>query len=390
MRTTRRDWRTRLLLAVAVLATSERHPGHWPRSGWTLLPLASAEEALVHEWPSLEVTPGTCGQCAHDVDRGLEWLRYEPAHVDNATLDSSASAGALIGATLYTHVDFMDAGRWGNLIAPYWAGRCLAALGNVSFAAEGQFERTRRDPFLWFLPRDVPANSSAANCSSFHDACACGNWMFPSGCANIMVSPCREMIIADTRRALLEWGEYRGFENALQAAHELEHRKSDIVIHARCAADTWLAHGEYGPAAWSLYNATVPSNTTGVITIITELASAVNHPGCSARIQAMLRHLRRLAPHAERVHVLSGGVFEAYLTMVYAPTLIREVGTFSLWAALANAHGTIYSPRGCAPRGLERFVEIDAPVLYPGVAARLNITADDADIDKVIAWLESH
>jgi hypothetical protein len=346
-------------------------------STWHLLQPASAE-LLTHEWPALEQTPGTCGQCAHDVDRGLEWLRYEP------------TGPPANRATLYTHVDFLDVGRWGNIIAPYWAGRCLAMLGNISFAAEGHYERDRRDPFLWFLPRDVPANASAANCTSYTAACNCGSWMFPSGCTRIMVSPCREMIIADTRRALNDWGEYRGYVEALNAALQLEHRTSDIVIHVRCAGDTWMSHPEYGPAAFSLYNATVPKNTTGVITIITELATAVNHPGCNARIQAVLRYLRKLAPKAERVHVLSGGVFEAFLTMVYAPTLIREVGTFSLWAALANAQGTVYSPSVCSPPGLDRFVPVDAPVLYPGIALKANITATDADIGKVIDWLETH
>jgi hypothetical protein len=38
----------------------------------------------------------------------------------------------------------------------------------------------------------------------------------------------------------------------------------DVVIQNRCSKDVWFWHGEYGPAAFSLYH-TLPANTTGAM-----------------------------------------------------------------------------------------------------------------------------
>jgi len=104
----------------------------------------------------------------------------------------------------------------------------------------------------------------------------------------------------------------------------------------------------------------------------------------------MLRFIKKIAPQAEKVSVLDGGIYEGFLHMVYARNLIRESGTFSLWAALANEHGVIFSPRGTDPPGLDRFIDVDAPVLLPIKADALNITASHSDVRKVIKWLEEN
>jgi hypothetical protein len=36
----------------------------------------------------------------------------------------------------------------------------------------------------------------------------------------------------------------------------------DVVIQNRCSKDVWFWHGEYGPAAFSLYH-TLPADTHG-------------------------------------------------------------------------------------------------------------------------------
>jgi hypothetical protein len=58
----------------------------------------------------------------------------------------------------------------------------------------------------------------------------------------------RPTIINDTHSAFEAWAAANN--HALPA-----YNPADVVIQSRCAWDTILLHGEYGPVAWSFYNA---------------------------------------------------------------------------------------------------------------------------------------
>jgi len=49
----------------------------------------------------------------------------------------------------------------------------------------------------------------------------------------------------------------------------------DAVIHNRCAKDVWFWHGEYGPAAFSLYHV-LPPNTTGAPLVVPHSVQVFN------------------------------------------------------------------------------------------------------------------
>ncbi len=201
---------------------------------------------------------------------------------------------------------------------------------------------------------------------------------------------------------------------------------ADVVIHNRCAKDVWFWHGEYGPAAFSLYRV-LPPDTDGAVSFalfVSPRAALTPHlragtiyivgtssqergprahaaytgeglfPPCAAKLAALQAQLAAWYP---RAHVVLGDgwdVFEDFVHMVFAPTLIKDASSFGLWAGMAN-NGTVYSTRlpGAMHGGPDSFanphwVWSNATVLYPSAAESLGLNVSDTE--AVITWLREH
>ena len=293
---------------------------------------------------------------------------------------------------LYQTVDFEDHGRWGNLLANYWAGRAIASLGGVAFASCGRFEE-HMDPWSAFLPRWLDAQPSEANCTAFAAACEQCNhltyseWFFPSLCSKLW-RPFRARIASDTRAAMKKWARLHARPWPPPQMEE------SIVIQSRCSEDTWIGHPQYGQTAFSHFDA-IPANTTRRIVIVTELGALANHAGCAAKNTALVRRLRRRHPNASHVDVLDGDLFDGFAAMAFAHELFRDSSSLSVWAGLANERAVIWSPR----EGLnmddmgdpELLRRTTAPVLFPGRAVNeFNFSTTEEGITRMVKWLEDN
>jgi len=113
-----------------------------------------------------------------------------------------------------------------------------------------------RDPWMMWLPRDMDKLSQYVDCAAFAAVCRCGlntthSWAFPAPCPGL-VEAIMPMLVEETAWALDAWAEYRG--------RRMPEAPSDaVVIHSRCAGDTWISHPSYGPVAFSFYD-TIPAS----------------------------------------------------------------------------------------------------------------------------------
>jgi hypothetical protein len=127
--------------------------------------------------------------------------------------------------------------RWGNALSSYWAARSLAVLAGYAFDAYGGFTGAS---WLARLPNKVPAPPDArGDRAAFDAACnACGpeGWEHPHRCARAWLH-LRPTIQAETHAAVEAWARAEGRRLP-------EFREGDVVIQARCAGDTVLAHPE--------------------------------------------------------------------------------------------------------------------------------------------------
>lgn len=127
--------------------------------------------------------------------------------------------------------------RWGNALSSYWAARSLAVLAGYAFDAYGGFTGAS---WLARLPSKVPAPPNArGDRAAFDAACnACGpeGWEHPHRCARAWLH-LRLTIQAETHAAVEAWARAEGRRLP-------KFREGDVVIQARCAGDTVLAHPE--------------------------------------------------------------------------------------------------------------------------------------------------
>lgn len=107
------------------------------------------------------------------------------------------------------------------------------------------------------------------------------------------------------------------------------------------------------------------------------------------------RHLQRIRPSAN-VTVVSGSVATDFARLLYAPILFKDASSsFGLWAAVASKGQVWSTPLFSVVSGHDPspYLGLDwhwsgAPVLYPHVAKRLNLTLED--FDGIMKWLESN
>ncbi|PNW78237.1 hypothetical protein CHLRE_09g386759v5 [Chlamydomonas reinhardtii] len=296
---------------------------------------------------------------------------------------------------------FVSQGPWGNLLSPYYMGLAVAQLLGFPYRYHSGFSE---DAWLRHLPREVAPGLVCANASEVARACQrCADpnmWEFAHGC-DAGWTRTRKAMQHVTRAALESWAQAAG--KALPAFEA-----GDAVIQVRCAQDTLLAHGYYGPTAFSAYTTYLPPDTKRVFAIYAHHGHngpAVYTP-CDKLVDAMGRFITQRRPGVS-FGILGGEKWEDFARLVYAPVAFRDsMSSFGLWATLANT-GRVFAPPGLAPikdshKSLDytlpyvddtyRFVNV--PVLYPEVARRLNLTTDLADqspqIDRIIAWLESN
>lgn len=233
------------------------------------------------------------------------------------------------------------------------------------------------------------------NCTHFAAACECGlwpslhSWAYPAPC-DALVKHIGPLMVEDTHFAMKAWANYRG--RTLPVLHP-----NDVVVHSRCAGDTWLEHPTYGPVAFSFYD-NMPADAKNIV-IITELYTAANHKGCNAKLQALMARLQARNPNA-RVYTADFDLFDAYAALTVAKTIYREYSTLSYWAALANGNSpTVYYPAGEEDHldGLDGWVARDSLVLKsrqdcPPYCPKPNppLTSSNEDVPRVIQWLETH
>lgn len=208
-----------------------------------------------------------------------------------------------------------------------------------------------------------------------------GSWEFTHRCAGAWPF-IRSTITKDTQAAFQQWA---ADSNVSLPAYE----PNDVVIQSRCAPDTVLSHGEYGPVAFSFY-ANIPPDTKRVF-IVTELKTRTSL--CAQLHHAQQAHLQRLLPDAN-VSVIGGAPAEDFARLLFAPILYKDASSsFGLWAAVANTgvvHSTPllswYSSHNLTPFMGLNWHWSEAPALYPSVANRLNLTADNPE--RIIQWLQ--
>lgn len=286
-----------------------------------------------------------------------------------------AGGGAIADGTLYAQV-FGASDRWGNALSPYWQMRGMALLGGLDFVnPSGPMAE-----WMAHLPQRVPRPGAPPRPSEFDGACAScsrhpGDWMFTHRCVGAIphVAP---HIVRDTRAALGRWAEDQGV--ALPRFY-----RGDVVLYDRCAGDTVLSHDEYGPPAFSFYDA-IPMDARRIL-VVGDASYQRTVPVCRALNASLHAHLRRIRPAAS-IEYQSGSRFEDFARLTLAPVLIRHPSSFSLWAALAN-NGTVVSPplfRG-ATFALDNWKWSSSPVLYPDVARAAGVTLETA-----VSWLEAH
>ena len=179
---------------------------------------------------------------------------------------------------------------------------------------------------------------------------------------------------------------------------------NDVVIHNRCSKDVWFWHGEYGPAAFSLYAGLGDDTMNGTIYVVgveSQERGPRAHaaytgeglfPPCAAKLAALQLTLSRWYPAATLVLGDGWDAFDDFAHMVWAPTLVKDASSFGLWAGMANSGRVVSArlpPSVAAPTFQNKHWRwSDAPVLYPASAAALQLNVSDTD--AVIRYLTEH
>lgn len=314
------------------------------------------------------------------------------------------------GRTLYGSV-WSSETRWGNELSRYWQARGMARLGGLAFVAVGDLSHA----WLRYLPKRVAAEplpvaqGAPGTCAAFDAACAaCHNWKYSHVCLGAWTRLGNE-VAEDTRRALHLFAAAKGRRLPVFGPH-------DVVVHNRCSKDVWFWHGDYGPAAFSLYAtlapplstdsgaavATPPFNITIVGAARQERGKRAHaaytgdglFPPCGAKLAALTQHLRTTYPSAT-VGVGEGwDAFEDFAHMAFAPVLVKDASSFSLWAGMSNT-GRVISPSLSLADGnkgtfsdAKNWEWSNATVLYPSTASALGINTSDTE--GVIEWLRTH
>jgi hypothetical protein len=242
-----------------------------------------------------------------------------------------SQAGYIAGDTLRVRVNGTST-RVGNALSPYWQGRGMAFLGGLNFE-----NPSGMGSWLEHLPRHVPKPQGAGRCPDrFAEACwMCtdkdNSWEYSHRCTGAY-----DYILPDIQR------DTRAALEAYAAASGEKIRRfepDDVVIQDRCAGDTILAHGEYGPPAMSFFDP-IPRSTKRIF-IVRDDKTVQETPLCKLKAQLLSQKLKSIAPDAE-VTVLNDSLFADFASMVFGPIFFKDNSSFGLWAAAGNS-GTVYS-----------------------------------------------
>lgn len=117
------------------------------------------------------------------------------------------------------------------------------------------------------------------------------------------------------------------------------------------------------------------------------------YPPCARKLQAMNETLQRWYPQAKVVVGAGWDVFDDFVHMVFAPTLIKDSSTFGLWAGMSNSGTIISNALLPAGKGAQYFYHPrwqwrNVTVLYPDVAEKLGLNVSNTE--EVIRYLEQH
>eukprot|EP00195_Chlamydomonas_chlamydogama_P003113 CAMPEP_0202915078 /NCGR_PEP_ID=MMETSP1392-20130828/64780_1 /ASSEMBLY_ACC=CAM_ASM_000868 /TAXON_ID=225041 /ORGANISM="Chlamydomonas chlamydogama, Strain SAG 11-48b" /LENGTH=291 /DNA_ID=CAMNT_0049606973 /DNA_START=396 /DNA_END=1271 /DNA_ORIENTATION=+ len=214
--------------------------------------------------------------------------------------------------------------RIGNALSPYWHARGLAYLSGMDFlgdvtAYEGFFGK--------YLPQEVPKHS-CPDPKAFKLGCnSCTGlyWEFAHVCINTWTKVIPE-IGRDIPMALKIWAQRHNETIPVM-------QPGDVVIQNRCAPDTYLTGGDYGPTAFSYY-LNAPRDTRRFL-IMHDRMESKRFPPCELLNNMLTIFLQSKFPGAE-VQVVSGTMFQDFARMVYAPVVFKDSqSSFGLWACLA-------------------------------------------------------
>ncbi|KAF4665930.1 hypothetical protein FOL47_004349 [Perkinsus chesapeaki] len=221
----------------------------------------------------------------------------------------------------------------GNDMSAYWHALGVAAVTGQSFSAQagmGGSTFTGYLPTQWHPPADWHGDAERGR-----EACECKRPEFPHECIGA-------------------WTEVRGLirdfvHDSLTRAGLTQQVKDDILpdevfVHQRCAWETLLLHGMYGPMSFSVFGQAMRATTTRV----TFIEGKAGDPWLCVKIRESIQdYIRKDHPNVS-FRVLLGdtnpqSISLDFARLVYAPILVRGPSSFNLWAALAN-RGQVYSP----------------------------------------------
>ncbi|GAX75545.1 hypothetical protein CEUSTIGMA_g2988.t1 [Chlamydomonas eustigma] len=272
--------------------------------------------------------------------------------------------------------------KWGNALSPYWMARSLAALGGLSFSAGNGFGS---DTWLKYLPAKVgKVGCVDPALFDYHcHSCPAGDWEFSHKCAGAWTTQ-RALIREDTHAAVQKWTEVTGTKLPV-------FQPDDVVVQLRCAKDTILSHGEYGPIGFSFYS-NLPN--PGRIFIIFSQQNTIEF--CALLVDRIKRQLEKNYPTAKVEILKNGTIFEDFFRMLLAPTFMRDSqSSFGLWAAMANrgrVHAVHMLPQ--LPEVTDKpdlgpdWIWSEAEVLYPPKGKELGLSVERPE--DIFKWLESH
>ncbi|KAF4696902.1 hypothetical protein FOZ60_014664 [Perkinsus olseni] len=259
---------------------------------------------------------GTCQSCSVTVIAGEA---PKPLNAKTCGMPSTARVGG--------------SSNIGNDMSAYWHALGVAVVTAQPFHAQVSMGGSS---FTGYLPTQWdPPDGWRGDAEKAKAACHCARPQFAHECVGAWTEA-RGLIRDSVNDTLYRAGlAQRALANTLP---------DEVFVHQRCAWETLLLHGMYGPMSFSVFRHAVKPTTTRV----TFIEGKAGDSWLCVRIRESIQDFIRADHPDVSFRVLLGdtnpdSISMDFARLVYAPILVRGPSSFNLWAALAN-QGQVYSP----------------------------------------------